>query len=440
MSIIDKPIVKTLMLKGEKGENGTAGEPGGSPLVASSTSEMTDTTKVYVNTTDGHWYYYDGSSWSDGSVTYQKLADDINFNFEVEYSDNLGTITNGKYQPRVANYGLSDSSSYKVCIADVSNLSKIYVTTTLQSNSLDCVTFFGSNNVRTAHLTLGPAVLDHEEYEVPANSVYVVINGRAGAEYECSVTTRKYKVKESTTELYNVSDEIIHRLSIKQLGALNKGYICLVADDGHEEAVTNTFPIIASKNVPVTFACWSESEIIANATYFAQLKNLIENYGCAVCQHGATSFLNFTKSNLVRYLRSEKEFWENNDVNVVGLCYPNHEHNDYVMAVAGSMFDVACTGGVQTETITGTKVLYDYDTNGARTNMYELYRKSLYSRSLAELKQSVDYAYANNKIIIVFWHDTALTGDTATKLESLIDYAVAKGIEFINVNDIPTIM
>ena len=27
----------------------------GSPLVASSISEMTDTSKVYVNTTDGHW-------------------------------------------------------------------------------------------------------------------------------------------------------------------------------------------------------------------------------------------------------------------------------------------------------------------------------------------------------------------------------------------------
>ena len=34
----------------------------GSPLVASSISGMTDTTRVYVNTTDGKWYYYNGSS------------------------------------------------------------------------------------------------------------------------------------------------------------------------------------------------------------------------------------------------------------------------------------------------------------------------------------------------------------------------------------------
>jgi hypothetical protein len=45
----------------------------GSPLVASSTSEMTDTTKVYVNTTDGKWYYYDGDSWEIGG-TYQSTG------------------------------------------------------------------------------------------------------------------------------------------------------------------------------------------------------------------------------------------------------------------------------------------------------------------------------------------------------------------------------
>ena len=42
----------------------------GSPLVASSTSGMTDTSRVYVNTTDGKWYYYDGDSWEIGG-TYQ---------------------------------------------------------------------------------------------------------------------------------------------------------------------------------------------------------------------------------------------------------------------------------------------------------------------------------------------------------------------------------
>lgn len=49
----------------------------GSPLVASSVEEMTDTSRVYVNTTDGHWYTYNGTTWVDRGV-YQStgIADD----------------------------------------------------------------------------------------------------------------------------------------------------------------------------------------------------------------------------------------------------------------------------------------------------------------------------------------------------------------------------
>lgn len=51
-------------------ENAVQSVANGSPLVASSTDDMTDTTKTYVNTTDGKWYYYDGEEWTVGG-TYQ---------------------------------------------------------------------------------------------------------------------------------------------------------------------------------------------------------------------------------------------------------------------------------------------------------------------------------------------------------------------------------
>ena len=38
------------------------------PIPVSSTSGMTDTTRIYVNTTDGYWYYYDESEWTQGGV------------------------------------------------------------------------------------------------------------------------------------------------------------------------------------------------------------------------------------------------------------------------------------------------------------------------------------------------------------------------------------
>ncbi len=97
----NKDNVRAIMVKGEKGEQGDVnlsqlneektirqnndnnlqsqinGLASGSPLVASSVAGMTDTSKIYVNTTDGHWYYYNGSAWIIGGA-YQSTGIDNN--------------------------------------------------------------------------------------------------------------------------------------------------------------------------------------------------------------------------------------------------------------------------------------------------------------------------------------------------------------------------
>lgn len=94
----------------------------GSPLVASSTSEMTDTTRIYVNTTDGKWYYYDGDSWEIGG-TYQssgianksidvlQLNEDLQSNFFMDFSSpiNEGNAYTGYYRN---NGVLVDAANY----------------------------------------------------------------------------------------------------------------------------------------------------------------------------------------------------------------------------------------------------------------------------------------------------------------------------------------
>ena len=49
-------------------ENRIAGITGGVPTVVSSTSEMTDTDKIYILSTDSKWYYHNGSTWVVGGV------------------------------------------------------------------------------------------------------------------------------------------------------------------------------------------------------------------------------------------------------------------------------------------------------------------------------------------------------------------------------------
>ena len=58
----------------------------GSPLVANSISKMTDTTRVYVLTIDGHWYYYNGTTWVDGGL-YQASSDYEEINERLNEDD-----------------------------------------------------------------------------------------------------------------------------------------------------------------------------------------------------------------------------------------------------------------------------------------------------------------------------------------------------------------
>lgn len=78
----------------------------GSPLVASSVSGMTDTTRVYVNITDGKWYYYNGTAWTvgdvyqstgigEGSIGFKNLDDNLSNHLKVR--NTVFTQTEGKY-------------------------------------------------------------------------------------------------------------------------------------------------------------------------------------------------------------------------------------------------------------------------------------------------------------------------------------------------------
>lgn len=52
----------------------------GQPLIANSIEEMTNTNRIYVNTSNGHWYSYNGEEWIDGGEYLSNLTDLQNFN------------------------------------------------------------------------------------------------------------------------------------------------------------------------------------------------------------------------------------------------------------------------------------------------------------------------------------------------------------------------
>lgn len=95
----------------------------GSPLVASTAAEMTDTNRVYVYVgsetgyANGHWYYYNGTAWADGGV-YNAVA------FETDKElDTADMAADAKATGDEIRNLKSDLSDIEAEIQDISGLS-----------------------------------------------------------------------------------------------------------------------------------------------------------------------------------------------------------------------------------------------------------------------------------------------------------------------------
>ena len=102
----------------------------GSPIPVSSTDDMTDTTRTYVNTTDGKWYYYDGDSWEIGgtyqatqvgenAVSLPKLTNDLKDILNIgDYFQTKGWVIYGSF-------GSYNVTNNKIVLTSSSNHTRI---------------------------------------------------------------------------------------------------------------------------------------------------------------------------------------------------------------------------------------------------------------------------------------------------------------------------
>lgn len=104
----------------------------GAPIPVSSTDDMTDTTKVYVNTTDGKWYYYDGDSWeiggtyqssgiADGAITVFNLDNTLQNDFIRQYEDVAIDCNLQGYATGTDSVTINTSSDYVHDVIDLEN-------------------------------------------------------------------------------------------------------------------------------------------------------------------------------------------------------------------------------------------------------------------------------------------------------------------------------
>lgn len=114
------------------------------PLVADTVEEMTDTTKIYVLSTSGYWYYYDGTDWVAGGI-YQATS----------YGEN--TIPSKSIENVVYNKVNNNINAETFTTSNFTNLSNMTITENTNDFTFR-VTSRSSN--ASFRLTLTPAELN----------------------------------------------------------------------------------------------------------------------------------------------------------------------------------------------------------------------------------------------------------------------------------------
>ena len=214
----------------------------GSPLVASSTSEMTDTTRVYVNTSNGHWYWYDGDSWEDGG-TYQSTelgensVDSLNLDSVLKnslYIRKPSIVTNAGY---IAPNG-SIQENIALNYTDLIKLDEdetIYVTASggSSANSISIISVFDeSDNFLNEKVTNSNGnVKSLYTYKSKSDAIYVRLSYLIpnGLEYYISKSVKE-NIENQNEKFNNITNS--HDVT----ATFNNGYYI----DGNSNIVPNT--------------------------------------------------------------------------------------------------------------------------------------------------------------------------------------------------------
>lgn len=232
--------------------------------------------------------------------------------------------------------------------------------------------------------------------------------------------------------------DVLNTMSYKPMQKPDKGYICLVSDDGMAELATYAIPMMIDKNVPLTMAVMQSSQVFDGGTMQSAVVDAVNNHGFEIAQHGGVAWTTFTELKLRQFIASETAFFSSLGLIAKSAVVPAHMTTSLIKAVMGGTFGVVRSGfrGLDAEGNPGTITdYYNYYTSGEGSNLYGLSSFN-FSDSYQFNVSAIDYAYSNNKVVIAYWHENSLTAETKANIENAIDYAKSKGMTFITLSQV----
>ena len=251
-----------------------------------------------------------------------------------------------------------------------------------------------------------------------------------------------------TKPLTTLPDYMLKNMAEKPLGILSKGYILLSFDDGAKTLATGTIPLLIENEVPGSFGLLPQSEIFAegNESELATVVDAVENHGCVVAMHGSAQWPTYTESALNAYFDSTIALFIDSGLgDTYGAICPGGNSDDtsaLVKAVAGGKFGYVFSGN-RVGKISYDAANADGKYNGARSNRFDLDRRSGIGITTAKVQAIVNYAAENHLLLCPFWHDNTLNDENhpeyITYFNALITAAKDAGLTFITTKDLPNI-
>lgn len=357
---------------------------------------------MYVVTADGKWYYWNGTEWTAGGI----------------------------YQATSAN---------QTSIVDVGNL---YNSTNVEGALQEVKSDLDEHKSAYANQMLLKA--DNTRVDAIEDLVNNVIDGEIQAVLNSEVVStdieNKLNAKEveyapRLTGVENTLERSFERNPTHYTipsQKPTKAYVTFVDDDGSKDVLAKLLPVFSSRNIPCVVAVNVNNEDVYefNSMTIEEIKNLQDNYGWEVANHGYNhvNFTTVTGEDLHHEIADCYKHYSAKGIKINSLVYPFGIINDEGRELAKKyhQFGVTAGGGIVPKplsTFSIPRIPFGSMTDSG-SDTYQFY------------KGKVDEAIAGNKWLIFMthvWHGSH-NSTQQQYLEDILDYCLSNDVEIVTLS------
>lgn len=210
----------------------------GSPLVANSTSDMTDPSRIYVNTSDNKWYYYNGTSWvsggtyqsevlGDNSVTIFKLENILQNNFALNFSEDidLGDPFQGYIREVDGKLQITQANGYKYWVVPIESGSSYIFNATQNVLACACIVADEDNNVLFVNDSRGETVQVNGIFNCVGNNLKCYIGTMSHSLSNTNIPYSYFETSNRLRKLKSITNNLLFNNSIPLIETKEDYYV-----------------------------------------------------------------------------------------------------------------------------------------------------------------------------------------------------------------------